>query len=200
MGIKASVENSERRTPLHYCVAAHSFTTDRAKIVHLLLANGASLEDKCSNGKTPLHQAFGGLGCVAMVEFLLSLGAKTSAATNNGDTPLHLAANINKMDIACKLLDLGADLNTRNNAGRTPLDIAANPKVANALLTHKLAIVSRENAQFRQEVRDLKNLFLAFGFANNMDRVVDSTTTTTTTTTTTATTSDEEEVEEEVCV
>jgi Ankyrin repeats (3 copies) len=181
MGISASVKDSQDYAPLHHCTC-HALTPDRAEIIKLLVANGASLEDKCKLDNTPLHQACA-KGCVAMVEFLLSQRANKSATTTGGNTPLHIAANKNKVDIARKLLDNGADLFACNNNGQTPVDVAADQTVVNALLMHKLAIVSRENAQLRQEVHDLKNLTLAtalFG-SSSEDRVVDSTTSATTT-------------------
>jgi hypothetical protein len=44
--------------PLHATVSRHRpFTPDRAKIVKLLVVNGASLENKCNQGNTTLHLA-----------------------------------------------------------------------------------------------------------------------------------------------
>jgi Ankyrin repeats (3 copies) len=195
MGIKASVKSGQKMMPLHSCVS-YPFTPDRAKIIKLLIANGASLEDKNMSGDTPLHHACS-YGCPAMIQFLVVDMSTNLHATNNKDsTPLHVAAEHHKVENACKLLDLGADLNARNNNGLTPVDIAGrrNVTMALSLLTHKFEIDSREKTQLRQEntrlrrdVHDLKNLVMATTFYGNLDHRVDGTTTTNAAATTTTT-------------
>jgi Ankyrin repeats (3 copies)/Ankyrin repeat len=180
LGINASVPDKHGVTPLHWCVDDPSFSPDRAKSIQLLVANGASLEEKSEFGDTPLFFACA-FGCPESTEFLLSIGANKSAANNHGDTPLHIAAHSEKAESACKLLDNGADLLARNADGITPVDVAATQQVTNAILTHKLGTMSQENARLSQEVRDLKNLVMATAFFGNLDRNVDSTTTTTAT-------------------
>jgi serine/threonine-protein phosphatase 6 regulatory ankyrin repeat subunit B len=166
-GISASVKDNRGRTPLHYCVANHLFTTDRAKIVKLLLDHGADMEDKTNCGMPVLHRA-AVYGTTDMVPLLLNLGANVNAKNKQGDTLLHFASKESKEEIALLLLDHRADVSVRSTAGNTALDVAGSDKMKNIILTHTLGVMSHELQTLRQEYQDLRNFnFAVFG---NMDR------------------------------
>jgi ankyrin repeat protein len=166
-GISASVKDNGGRMPLHYCVANHSFTNDRAKIVKLLLDHGADMEDKTDSGIPALHLA-AVYGTTDMVQLLLNLGANVNAKNEQGDTLLHFASKKSKQEIALLLLDHRADVSVRSTAGNTALDVAGSDKMKNIILMHTLGVMSHELQALRQEYQDLRNFnFAVFG---NMDR------------------------------
>lgn len=71
----------EMAYPLHY--ASHSY----ANIVELLIENGADVNVKSDEGKTPLHGA-AFVGYEEGVRILLKYGADVNARDENGLTPL----------------------------------------------------------------------------------------------------------------
>ena len=119
-------------------------------IVKLLIAEGADVNARDREGKTPLDTAaYGGsvqaiellLGCgggsggsavahaitvfghTRVVEYLLDRGFPLTAW--HGESPLHWAASSGFAGIADLLIRRGADVNARDTYGRTPLHAAA---------------------------------------------------------------------------
>jgi len=99
---------------------------DEAQI-RLLLSQGAHINERLPDGRTPLH-------CAAVqphlvlnpnveaARALLAAGADKDAKDNNGDTPLHLAAGSCHEAIVRTLLEAGAESTAKNIYGDTPLN------------------------------------------------------------------------------
>ena len=116
--------------------------------MRLLLECGADPNRRNSDGNTPLHTAFTGVGLFVfsagagdsgVVSALLRGGAKPNAKNNDGDTPLTLAVQRTDDDAKAVrlLLKHGANPNTRSRKGSAVLHLAAEeerPSVIAALL------------------------------------------------------------------
>ena len=105
------------------------------KIVKLLIANGAQLDEQSDHGVTPL-------GCAAMFayrhgdnafeeskvrigSYLIKRGSVLDNHDNDGDTPLFQALSERLSSFARMLLSRGADYKIVNNSGYTILHILA---------------------------------------------------------------------------
>ena len=92
--------------------------------IRKLLAEGADMNTKGSQGETPLHLATE-KGHVLAVEALLLVGAEKDARDVECWTPLHFAAFRGQESVARLLIRAGADKNARDRIGDTPLHWAA---------------------------------------------------------------------------
>jgi len=109
----------QQRTRLMYAAQAG----DVARVVWLL-ARGARMELKDSEGRTALHWA-ALKGRVGMVWELLARGAAVDAAMNDGSTPLFIASQAGHLEVVRELLARGAAVNAAANGGCTPLYVAS---------------------------------------------------------------------------
>lgn len=106
-------------TPLHEA-AQHN----NAQMTDLLLAYGARIDARSSDGRTPLHGAVM-LRCHTSAAVLLEHGADTEQRLYNGFTALHLASMHGDDEMLRLLLAHGADLAAQSQHARTALHWAA---------------------------------------------------------------------------
>lgn len=123
-----SIADTQGNTALHYALQYNSSRPTKAKVVSILLSNGASADFNVKHGmgKTALHSLAEG-GHADVVSLLLSKGADHNITDNYGETPLHYAAERNHLDTAEILVSQGASLDAVDNCGRTPMGCAQEP-------------------------------------------------------------------------
>jgi ankyrin repeat protein len=95
----------------------------RVRMLKLLIALGADLNCRDSNGRTALHLS-AWLDDTKVTQLLLSDGATVDAVDSEGRTPLMLSALANSQSTARLLLSNGARLDWRSIDGRSILSIA----------------------------------------------------------------------------
>ncbi|MDH3759891.1 MAG: ankyrin repeat domain-containing protein [Gammaproteobacteria bacterium] len=132
---------------LHF--AAASGNTDRMRA---MLGNGAALEARSIEGKTPLYEA-AKRGQTMAVELLRENGADLNAKSYHpGFAPLHVAAEYNHHDTVDYLLTQGADIEIENKWQQTPLSQAswrfADTELIALLLDRGAKIDTRDNFGF----------------------------------------------------
>jgi ankyrin repeat protein len=140
-------ETSSNKTALH--IAA---TLDRAKIIELLLENGANPDPP--GNKKPLHFA-SEIHKVKSAQALLNGGADPNAQTEAGKTPLMYAVSLGKTSqfgstgIVTLLLENGADPNLTDENGKTVLHYAAagieKDEAVRILIEHGASIDLQDN-------------------------------------------------------
>ena len=142
----ASAKNNRGESPLHS--AAWGRWGGYTDVAKLLLAQGADVSGKASDGWTPLHvTAY--KGRQAFVLLLLSHGAGVSAKANDGRTPLHVAAREGREEVVKLLLAHGAGVSEKNNKEETPLHVAAywgRLAVAQLLVDNGAELSAKDNA------------------------------------------------------
>ncbi|MBA3954125.1 ankyrin repeat domain-containing protein [Candidatus Dependentiae bacterium] len=169
-GSSVTAQNSKEKTPLHIAfennhipiidllinhASGHDWThihgaavNGDARLINFLLANGADINAKDADNKTPLHKV-AHLGKCAVIQLLLDKGALVDAKTVDNYTPLHLAmctkysvvrnncrfvkktvkmpvaAQQERLEVIKLLLAQGADVNAQSNKNETPLYLLA---------------------------------------------------------------------------
>lgn len=113
------VRDNSGSIPLHLAAAG-----GRARVVDLLLQNGAECNSPNGGNQTPLHLAAmcssGNMGDT--IHLLIEAGANVMARDNTGRTPLHAAASEGTEEAISALVAAGAMLQATENIGRrTPL-------------------------------------------------------------------------------
>lgn len=109
---------------------------DSVSTVDFLLKNGAEIDIRDSNDRTPLHNA-AARNSRNVALFLIEKGADVNAIDSENNTPLHTAATTNRSEMVKLLIVAGACINVQNFYGNTPLHLASRQgyvEVAEALV------------------------------------------------------------------
>ena len=107
------------------------------EMMKLLIARGADVNAKSTDGSTPLSAVRGN---VEMMKLLIARGADVNAKRTDGSTPLSNATGRRELDSIKTLLAAKADPDSADNKGRTPLSYAAesgSPEMVKMLLGAK---------------------------------------------------------------
>ena len=134
-GAEVNAKNARSATALHWAVG------DEAK-VKLLLLNGAAVNAKTVEGRTPLYAAATMPGGTASVRHLLEAGADVNAATLVGATPLFPAVNVSA-EMTKLMLDKGADVNRATLSGVTPIMFTRDAAVVQLLVARGADVRAR---------------------------------------------------------
>lgn len=142
--------NSKNRniTPLHRAARNGSL-----EITELLISNGADVNAKGEDGKTPLFNAVilrppYDSAQKSILNLLAEHGADLTVRDDDGRTPLHHAADYNSTCGADFLISRGVDINARDKHCLTPLHMASRNgyiKMANLLLSKGAEINATDN-------------------------------------------------------
>jgi ankyrin repeat protein len=118
-GVDPNAADTFGVTALHFACDA---PWDNAEMIHLLIAGGANIEARSSDGDTPLTAIERPRPRVMAA--LLEYGADAGVHNKRRETPLHRAStwfNSNHQELAKSLLEHGAIVNATDKRGRTPL-------------------------------------------------------------------------------
>lgn len=115
-------ENAGDWKALHFAVQYRS-----AETIPILIANGADVNYRDEEGKTPLMRAAKNSD-TAILDILLGCGADVNLADEAGMTALMYAAQKANIENIHKLTERGADIDARNRTGESARDIAQGKK------------------------------------------------------------------------
>lgn len=87
-----------------------------------LITEGANINEKDTDGWTPLHYASRN-GHLKIVKKLIKYQANANVQNNFGNIPIYFAGSHGHLEIVKELID-HSDLSIKNNYGRTVLDVA----------------------------------------------------------------------------
>lgn len=102
---------------------ARAATEGHMHVASWLLDNGALVDVRDKNMRTPLHLAVS-RGDLGLTELLCNRGASVNAADADGQTPLHEAVVCGHLNLTHELVVRDADVNARTQSGTTPLHLA----------------------------------------------------------------------------
>jgi ankyrin repeat protein len=115
---KSELEPKRRMPALHLAAADGD-----AERMAMLLSQGADVDARDGEGRTPLHYAAKS-GKKEAVKVLLEACADINVKDDNGLSPLHWAAQYGRKSVAELLIAKGADVNAKDNWGATPASYA----------------------------------------------------------------------------
>ena len=102
----------------------------KGDVVKKMLACGAKLDMKTTEGWYPLHTA-AYYGPADMIDLLVSKGADVNARGDyDGWTPLHMASQQDDPAVVKALLKDGADKTIKSASGKTAAEITTDPAIA----------------------------------------------------------------------
>jgi len=102
----------------------------KGDVVKKMLACGAKLDMKTTEGWYPLHTA-AYYGPADMIDLLVSKGADVNVRGDfDGWTPLHMAAQQDDPAVVKALLKDGADKTIKSASGKTAAEMATDPAIA----------------------------------------------------------------------
>jgi ankyrin repeat protein len=131
---------SANQSPLDIAVRGSS-----PESVHVLIANGASLEDQLSGA---LFHLWADKGNPAVADELSKAGLDLNAKDGNGKTALHFAVLSRQKQAVQWLLDHKAQINARDRDGLTPLHYAGTgegKEIVQLLLDHNADVNAEDN-------------------------------------------------------
>jgi len=118
------------------------------EFVQKLVSSGANVNEKASDGLTPLHSA-AGKGVVEIAKVLISAGANVNATSLKGNSPLHQAIGGSRLEMVRYLVSAGADVNAEGEDGWAPLHWAAqedsNVEIAEFLVSKGAKVNARND-------------------------------------------------------
>ena len=104
-------------TPLHDVAAFGTVAGAQA-----LLDEGANVDARDADGRTPLYQAASFNQEPGMIHLLIDSGADVEARDIRGDKPVHRAIEYGTVPVAEALIERGADIEAQDGRGSTPLE------------------------------------------------------------------------------
>ena len=137
------------------------------EILKFLVDQGADVNAKSEDGRTPLHIAASYNPNVEILKYLVSQGADVNAKGGYDNTPLHYAAWMNfNVEVLKYLVSLAADVNAKDNYGMTPLHWAvsgnSNVEVLKCLVSLGADVNAKDN-------NDMTPLFRAAEYNSNVE-------------------------------
>ena len=123
LGVNVNATSDDGDSPLVAVEACKGdVATSRVELIELLIAHGAAVNLRNSEGRTALMYAARN-GDAPAVNALLKSGASVNIADNYGETAVMKAATSSCNEETVRtLLSAGADLNARDHKGRNALD------------------------------------------------------------------------------
>ena len=100
---------------------SYAIDKDHKKVIDLLLAYEADVDEVDSSGGSILHRCVHH-GSISKVETCLKIGVNMDSVDRNGDTPLIIAAKNGLEDIVRLLITSGCDISTKNREGLDALE------------------------------------------------------------------------------
>ena len=120
-GVDVNVKNEKQESPLLHAFRIR-FKFEIDEIIHLLVENGANVNDRNADGETSLHCNTLYWDSRKLVNLLLENGGNVNIKNNDNQTPLHCAiahgAHVNDIE---SLLENNADVNAQDKDDETPL-------------------------------------------------------------------------------
>ncbi|KAK2788427.1 hypothetical protein FQN53_003573 [Emmonsiellopsis sp. PD_33] len=144
-----------RFTPIPVLVLNRAARAGDVPVMRILFENGADVNSKTFEARTPLHVA-ADVGQDAAVRVLLENGADINSKDAYTQTPLRLATRNGYDAVVRVLLEMGANIEDGNHEGETPLIIAAKSghiMVVRLLLQHGAEVLARDrNGEIAREL------------------------------------------------
>lgn len=133
--------------PIQRTALQHAAEYGHLEIVKELVASGATVDTKGSNGRTALHDACIG-GSNDVLVYLISHTTDVNAVDNNNQTALHLACFHGESECVQALIQHGCDLMCRDKSLKNCLDVAMvndQNQIVRVLLSWNVELLNKTN-------------------------------------------------------